>query len=388
MYSLKTLPGVLILVCLLVPSGCKKIEELTDAIDLTREQFVTEIDKGILTIENSANSAESVLLDIADQFGDFSKGLAYSADRVLDAVVGDAGVEARCLVDFMGNRAIHYLLLMKAEFITGVIPPPPPPLICRASMDVVDLNAPSSERYTLNLYGADFLPMYKDSFSLVLVNPGGNELVLGEDIFVRQSSYKYVLNLFRIDDDLLDQWSYLSIRFNDAEVSAVGIVPKDPPIPPKPREVNRTPGVYTFIPPHVKNGHDKKFGRGLKVRVSFYIRHTRTQAYVQIIMRAIDKRNETVAAGWSQRFYFFQAPYGEYIKGIVDEDAGGHELVEYKYYGNHIVRTINEDGIIPHNTDLGGASITGTIGGEEAGISTGIKFQFTKPFKFLLEKEQ
>lgn len=339
------------------------IEEAIDEFRLLREQSIFAIDETIFSIQNGLMSSKDALNALGRNMDEAVQDiLVYNVPYILDRLTGEGAAVGFCAVDFGANRAVHYLRVMKAELLTGELPEPAPPTICQSSINVIDLNAPNNLRSLISVYGYDFLK--KDSFQVFLAQNEGASFELTNSIQF-QTEYEFTINLSPYEDPFLEEWNYLSLRYNGAELFAVSII-KPEQIPPQTRTEYIAMSKFGFTPAHTAG--DAEFdGYGPRIVVHARLRHTRKQAYLQLYMNAEQTTSDwTTAEGWSPEHYFYTAPEGwhiEDIEGVKDFQ----DLVRY---------IDNDQEVDIHFTTLGEASVMGDGRGEDAGVHTSVSINF------------
>lgn len=358
--------------------SCKRFDRAINELVITREEFIFSIDESIQKIQYGLQDVEAELESLGKRFSEEQVNLVYRTDYIINVLFGEGVVAAECLIDFTAARAVHYLQLLKAEIITGVAPPPPPPLICNYSISSLDLNAPLETRSVIRAFGGDFHPIARDSFSVYFAS-GSDQDELLANVLDFQTNYEFTINLSDYPDEYIAQWKRLSIRYGGEEVSTFSVI-QERPTPPEVRQVKATPGIYSFIPPHIQNGYDQEFYGLADVKIDVKFVYTNKQVGVRIFMSAKEIRNSrttTWAQGWSPTYYFYTAPQGFRIKGIVGAQ-----------YFPSIVRYQDRDVELDiFHTALGLAEVMGDGRGDDAGIHTGVKFNFSYPLPIVIEEE-
>lgn len=377
--------NLLIVVLCCYCNSCKKIDLLIEEIEDTTEAFTFAIDEATREIQYGLQDVEEVLENLGDRFSEEQANLVYRTDNLINVLFGELVVSAQCLTDFTAQRAIHYLQLLKAEFLTGSPPPPPIPFICNYSISSLDLNAPIETRTLLRAFGGDFLEMTRDSFQAFFMPSSGSPKNISNKIKF-QSNYEFTVDLSSFSDKEIEKWESLILYYNEQAVSAFSIIKKRPK-PPIVRQVEVTPGIFGFIPPHIKNGYDKEFGGNADVEISVEFLYNRKQVGLRIRMHAQEHRYywflkkwnwETAAGGQSPIYWFYTADHGYYIKGIVGPQYFSN-VVRYHDYDT------SED---TFNTRLGEARVMGDGPGDDAGIHTGVDFNFSYRVPIVVEEDK
>ncbi|MEM1326209.1 MAG: hypothetical protein AAGI23_09660 [Bacteroidota bacterium] len=349
-------------------SSCGDLPEnlggVVEEFRLFREESIFAIDEAIVSVESGLMNGTDAIKTLGRQLDQSIQDvLVYNTPFILDKLTGEANSAIFCTSDFAANRALYYMRTMKAELLTGELPEPPPPTICQSSINSIDLNAPEGVRSILTIYGYDFLR--KDSFEVFFVNNDGKETPL-ESSLRFQTDYEFTINLSAYEDSFIEEWDYLSIRFDKEEIFAISIVRsrnEEPIIETKYASIPK----FGFLPPLTNGDRDYK-GNGPKVVVHARLRYNRKQAYVQLYMLAEETKTDwTRAEGWSNPLYFYTAPEGWHIKGIEGE-TDFNDLINY---------TDDDDQVDVFFTTLGQAEVTGASPGDDVGVRTQVNINFS-----------
>ena len=357
--------------------SCGELENFGGAVEefrLFREESVFAIDEAIVSIENGVMNGTDALEWLGRRIDEsVQKVLVYNVPFILDKLTSEAASVGFCAADFAGNRALHYLRMMKAELLTKSLPLPPPPNICQSSINALDLNAPKELRSIMTIYGYDFVR--RDSFSVYFKSNTGKSFKLNNAIRF-QNDYEFTINLSVFEDEVIAQWDYLSIQYNETELFSVSIVQKR--VAPKLTETKYIAiPKFGFIPPHISGDRDFD-GNGPKVVVHGRLRHNRKQAYTLIYMLAEETRSDwTRAEGWSNEFYFYTAPEGWHIQRI-------EGIIDFQDLINYTDVDITNDFFY---TALGQAEVVGEAEGSDAGYQTGVVFNFSYLVPVIIEQD-
>jgi hypothetical protein len=174
----------------------------------------------------------------------------------------------------------------------------------------------------------------------------------------------------------LSNYDYLDVRYNKTSISAISIK-KKAVVPKKIQRLNPTIANNGLVPPHTRgdqeyNGH----GPRTTVNVNFY--YDRNQVYYYIYMIAEETVSDwTTAAGYSGKIVAFTAPSGWHIKSVIG-NTSYNGIVKYTD-SNHQPDIFQ--------TPLGQATCVGDTDGKEAGIRTGVSFQFTYKIPIDIEED-
>jgi len=90
-----------------------------DSID----EAISVIDRGIEDITSESSSWQTVLQRVAMNLpNDISNTIRQDAQQLASRSIAEAGIEFRCNVDFLGDRAIRSLQQLKAELRGTALP--------------------------------------------------------------------------------------------------------------------------------------------------------------------------------------------------------------------------------------------------------------------------
>ena len=367
---------LLLFICSILPISCH-IGELVDELGILRKQALFSIDEGITTIHNDSEQWKFVLEDLKTSVDKrVQQTLTYDIPQIFAKATGDATSGVLCVKDAVSEQVIYYLESIRAELLTGVPPLPPRPKICITSHNDINLNFDVNSRTTLIYYGYNLIK--KDSIQAFLTTENRTREIMIPKIKIQfPTEYKFTVVLDGFTDAELSNYDYLDIRYNKVTISPITIVKKKPTLP-KIQRFQIKPSDYSFIPPHTFG--DKEFdGNGPKstVNVNFY--HDRNQVYYYVNMIAKETKSDwTTASGTSSKIVIFTAPIGWHIKSIIG-------ITDYNSIISYTDSNTQPD---VFGTPLGQATCIGDTQGVEAGIRTGVSFQFSYKIPIDVEENQ
>jgi len=346
-------------------SGC--LGGITSSID----QAVAVIDKGINDIQTGSAEWQMVLQRVANDLPkDISEEIRTDAQNLVTRSIATAGTEFRCNIDFLKNRAIQNLQLLKAKLLKQN-PPPLPPEFCQVSPDGIELATDPATWAQVGLYGYDL--DYTDStnnlFQVLLQNGQGQTTVLPESRIGRTTHYQVTLNLGNMAPDLYNNGIVkMLVSWNNSSVGFPQIVV----VPWTPRQEPNLivhPGVSPkFIPPHT--GGDADFdtadGNPTTVRLRGEISVSDQQILGRVYMYAREHDSDyTTVDGWSNWQSLYAAPAGWKILSVrptaaseVNAQLTGHETPDYGTPAGEVVQNFH---------------VWGDRDGDEAGTYTGVE---------------
>ncbi len=289
------------------------------------------IDNGIRDITQNSEAWQSILQRIANDLPqDISETIRVDAQSLATRAIATTGVEFRCNVDFLANRAIQALKRLKAMLLNQN-PPPLPPAFCQVDPSSIDLKVSPDHWSTVILYGYDFdhTDTSGAKFKIMLIDNQGHTSYLPEDRIGRTTHYQVTLNLGNMARDLYVR------KITKLIVSWGGKTEGYPQIVVIPWEARSktltavsigSTGPYT--PPHVGSGDldfYTKNDRPTTVEVRGEINIQLTRILNRVTMHAREDHSDyTEVNGISPWAVAYQAPEGWQISDVTPRDNSIH----------------------------------------------------------------
>jgi hypothetical protein len=305
--------GVLLAIALVALSGCfgKAIEQVTS----TADRAVAVIDRGIEDIRTESASWQTVLGRVAQELPqDISEVIRTDAQNLASRSVAVAGVEFRCNVDFLANRAVASLQRLKAK-LQGRAMPPMAPGFCQVVPDSIDLKASldRQSKVTLHGYDLDNLDNKGERLKFVLVPASGDPIEIPEERIGRTTHYQVTLNLGEMARQLHTTRAVKIVSSWSGDTNGlpqVLVIPWEPSRRPERKNIERT----TFMPPKIGRGdadfdtHDDEH-MSVDVRGEFDIQADTIKC--RVYMHAKEERSDwTEVGGWTEWATAYGAPRG------------------------------------------------------------------------------
>jgi hypothetical protein len=301
-----------ILLAALVLSDCG-IGKVTNSID----QAVNVIDRGIDNINHDSTRWQSTLREVADQLPkDVQSTIRNEMTQLVERSIAKTGVEFRCDVDFLAQRAKQGLERIKAMLLNQQ-PAPVSPSFCHVSPGTLNINAPPQSRSTIELAGYDMDQNDQKGHALkvfLFSDRTGESVPLTEDRIGRTTHYLLTLNVTGSDLETLirnKQISKLRVSWNDAsgglpEVLVIQRVAQR-------RTVTVPLGEITHIPNRA--GGDADFdtdgGNPLDYSVTGESRVDGNRILVRVHMRGRERQpDNTTVDSWTDWQAAYNAPLG------------------------------------------------------------------------------
>jgi len=161
------------------------------------QEAVKVIDNGIRDIGQNSASWQAILQRVANQLPqEISETIRVDAQSLANRSIATAGIEFRCNVDFLANRAIESLRRLKAQLLKQN-PPLLPPAFCQVDPASIDLKVSPTRWSTVILAGYDL--DRKDGatkpLQILLLTGQGSTILLPESRIGRTTHYQITLNL-------------------------------------------------------------------------------------------------------------------------------------------------------------------------------------------------
>jgi hypothetical protein len=303
---------------------------LGEHIESSVDKALEVIDRGIRDIERDMYSWQSVLQRVANQLPeDISETVRVDAQSLAARSIAKAGIEFRCEVDFLANRAIESLRRLKAELLNQN-PPPLPPTFCQVE-ESIDLNVSPTKWSTKILTGYDL--DHKDSagrlLQFQLLTAQGSTIPLPESRIGRTTHYQITLNLGGMASQLHSR------RITKIVASWNGKRQIHPQIVIIPWEAKRQTitvnigNTGPYYPPRI--GGDRDFDthhdEPTDVRVRGEMHITQGAIRCEVYMRAREREpdhTEVEGSSWARAY---TAPQGWWIVAVHPNVASTHTAV-------------------------------------------------------------
>lgn len=307
--------------------------DLTGGLARSVDKAVEVIDNGIRDIEQESSSWRQVLQRVANELpGEISETIRVDAQSLVTRSIATAGIEFRCNVDFLADRAIESLRRLKAELLNQN-PPPLPPAFCQVDPPSIDLKVSPTKWSTAILAGYDL--DRKDSagelLQVLLLTGQGSTIPLPESRIGRTTHYQITLNLGDMARQLhQDRVTKIVVSWNGKSEGYPQIVVV--PWEAKRQTIRVDIGATgPYYPPHIGGG-DSDFNTHddeptyLDVRGEMSI--TEHAIENRVYMHAYENRPDyTQVTGWSDWARAYTPPQGWRIVEVRPDVDSIHEAV-------------------------------------------------------------
>jgi hypothetical protein len=349
-----------------------------DSID----EAISVIDRGIEDITSESASWQTVLQRVAANLPkDISNTIRQDAQQLASRSIAEAGIEFRCNVDFLGDRAIRSLQQLKAQ-LRGTTLPPLAPAFCQMTPDAIDLKANPDGWGTITLSGYDMDK--KDSAGSLLkfemLSTDGTVTQIDENYIARTTHYQITINLRDIAKTLYEK---RVVKLCTTWTDYPGLLPEAVVLPWQPNRTSERVdiGRTSYMPPKVRRGDkdfttksDKHMSVVCKAQSRLYENTIQTRVY----MHAREERSDwTEVEGWSDWAAAYTPPDGWRIVSYRPNVESSHSA------------NITTHGKITYSRPAGEIvsryEVWGDREGDEAGIWTKVEV-FWRPFEIEIEE--
>ena len=291
--------------------GCNILDPVKDPI----KEAVAVIDNGIRDIQQNSVMWSSILQRVANQLPrEVSETIRVDAQTLANRSIQTAGVEFRCDVDFLGNRAIQGLQRLKAELLNQSVPPVTP-AFCVLDFPSIDLQVDPSSWSTVILsgYDLDVKDRTNSLLTILLLTQQGTTIPLPEAQIGRTTHYQVALNLGGMASQFYSNHVVkLLVSWNGSNEGYPQIIV----IPWQPQQVTETVMIGTtgpYYPPNTHGDGDFDTDDGNATSLVLEGQMQKTDQYLQNRMHMYAREpggDNTAVDGWSAWSRAYTAPQG------------------------------------------------------------------------------
>ena len=200
---------------------------------------IDALNNGVSQLDLQSTRWEKVLEETRDKLIEAGQStLANEVSNVIAKAETDAGIEAKCFVDFLRLRAKNDLIQIRAALTHEQ--PTLQPVFCNPTPDIVDLALAPQRRPAIEISGFN---LSASQVAVYTVSTSGRTDVSRH--LANPSEYLLTLNLGSNGVPLGPQVDKIEFHLSDGQVRSVTVVqlPPDPPKPDYPQRVFRVTGV-------------------------------------------------------------------------------------------------------------------------------------------------
>jgi hypothetical protein len=350
------------------------IRDVGNQAENSTTKAVSAVDDGINALTASSSDWLTVLEEVQAKLpADVQSTIRNELTSAIRLGVAAVGVETRCGIDFLRDRARQLLYRLRAHLL-GDDAPAPEPAICEPVPTFVDMTLPPERRSVLQFFGYDLL---RDDIRVTLETTTGAVDVT--DKLAKPSAYLMTLNLGGNGVPLTPTSRRFVLAW-DGQTGGprtVAIVQPTTPVcrTDKPPAIALQP--ITYVPPHT--GGDRDFyGHGPRIAATAQWFHDGTTVKVRIAMSAeeVGGGDATRATG-TQVWDLYRAPAGYRIDHL--------DRASLRSERTYTDTTVDRDDDFPEGSG-GPVSrwvFVGDTRGEEAGTRTRVTAHFN-PLRVVL----
>lgn len=279
------------------------------------------VEQGIRDIQSESQSWRAVLERVANELpADISSVIRNDMDHLVTRSIAQAGVEMRCNVDFLSNRAIQSLERIKAELL-GQVPASLGPEFCQTPPSIdLNLSPDKWQEHILDGYDLDQRDRSGALVQFYFLHEDGSTTSVTEDRIGRTTHYQVTVNL---SEPNFQRWLYASravklVATWNGEVLDQGETVISPWSGETRLEYSSLQN-YVYIPPRVYGDGDfdtdednfmaVNLAGGINVQDTFIDGH--------VYMRAQEREDDyTTVEGWSDWHRLYDAPPGWQIVAV------------------------------------------------------------------------
>lgn len=306
--NLLLLTGVLFL----FSGKCVDTKPIKDAVDAA----VEIIDKGIEDLQSESSNWQQVLVRVSEQLPkDISETIRVDAANLAKNAISSTGVELRCNVDFLRNRAKDALTNLKNKLLNKPYKKLPPNF-CQVVPSFVDLNIDPVKWSNIAIYGYDLNAKDESDkmLQVALLSENGNVAYLPENRIGRTSNYEMTLNLGGLANRFLNEKIVkLQLQYDNNRSGYPEIVVNE--WRPKTQRISNVEVNQMTFTPMGNCGGDGDFDTGsgdpMTVTLKSELQVNQNAILGRVYMHAREDRpDHTCVEGWSEWRTLYNAPDG------------------------------------------------------------------------------
>ncbi|MDR9403565.1 MAG: hypothetical protein RI580_09005, partial [Halothece sp. Uz-M2-17] len=178
---------------------------------------VDTLNEAIRKLESNSNRWQEVLKDTQNTLiTEGQSTLANEVSSVISRATSDVGMEAKCSVDFLRDRAREDLIRLRATITKETLDLTP--VFCNPTPNAVDLNLPPNRRPLVEIAGYN---LTRDAIDVFLEDTQGRKLEVSDSLD-NPSQYLLTVTLDRIP--LNEESKRLIFELANGEQQTVGII--------------------------------------------------------------------------------------------------------------------------------------------------------------------
>lgn len=306
----------IVLICALITpiSACVSVPNFQNLAEAS-DRAVNILDDGIATLGSESADWRTTLEGMVSKLTeDAQSTVRHEITDLMNRSIAAVGTEIKCLVDFVGTRVRQGLISIRSAFLGGT-PEETEPIFCDTVPRILEQAQIPSPTNVLEFYGYDF---DRSDIRLVLVKSGGSE----EDVtdrLDRPTHYHMTLNLGANGVQISPESQRIVVRWQDKEISTIGIIRDAPKICKMFTETVRNPGALTVMP--ALSAGDREFSAN-GPRIMIHTKRIRSPRDIAVEMKvwADEVKGDTKAFD-VERSVLYTAPPDRIIERVLGDNS-------------------------------------------------------------------
>lgn len=273
--------------------------------------FKSDIEKALNTIDKTVSKMNSANADWQSIVKNLSKDLPNEVRSIIGNdlniivhdMIGAAGTEVMCNMDFIKKRTINSLLNLKAKLIYKAPRILPPGGFCTLNISAINLNASPESWRLLSIYGYDLNALDRNNKMVQLALIGKDTLkFIDEALIGRTTNYQLTLNLGALLPDLIEnKYDKIQLFWNgDPKGMPQVLIQKWTA---QTKVIYFLPSPIVFVPPFSGGGPDRDFNTKANNvtngRTNVEFRVSKSTIEARVFMDAMESGGDNTRVGVS-----------------------------------------------------------------------------------------
>ena len=305
-------------VALVLASGC----DPTKKARKTMAETLAALDDAIARAGDESENWRDVLEETRDKMtDDLQSTVRNEISSLIAKSVASTGVEARCLADFLRDRIVQDIILIRARFLGQDIPAINPSL-CIVDPKAVDRELVPSRVQQIEFYGYDLTPA-SDLKMWLQTSSGKSDMT---DMLDYPSSYLMTMKFGANGVQLDDSSRRFILECRGQQISSVAVIQPETPIC-ESDVIGFRPDMITLVPPHTYGDKDfKGNGPEISAAISLIVEPLLLKARVEML--ADETKSDYTRAYGIKFFPLYTPPPGWEIERVNDTLRNAHQYVD------------------------------------------------------------
>lgn len=309
-------------VALVLASGCDPTKKIRDTVDTVKADTLAALDDAIARAGDESENWRDVLEETRDKLTDDAQStIRNEISSLIAKGVAGTGVEARCLADFLRDRIVQEIVLIRARFLGQDVPAINPSL-CTVVPPAVDRELVPSPIQQIEFYGYDLTPA-SDMKMWLQTSSGKRDIT---DMLDYPSSYLMTMKFGANGVQLDDSSRRFILECAGRQISSVGVIQPETPIC-ESDVIPFRPDKVTLVPSHTFG--DKDFhGNGPKISASILLIVEPLLLKARVEMLAQETKSDYTEAWGVKLFPLYTPPPGWEIERVNGILTNAHQYVD------------------------------------------------------------